>query len=297
MAASIGRAIWLIICDAVRESSVLVSKREVETSSRVVAQQARERTGRDNSKSSTKAVPVMNHSSSAASSVGVGRIQLRKFRLLNGSHMIAIPTLLWVFANWHYHQENPYTQTFVWLHSGAQQQAQVTLESSNHGQIAVLSYKASARLIWTSSVDVSSRDGAGRVESPRPSASAFPARNGTRLIHLSAPIPNWAQSVFWLTTEHKAEPLVFRYRDDFANVFKLGRRNGAVTRLVVYDRWIGGPPSVRTTRGKRVDRWEKVTTYELTTAGLRIAHERYRLVPATGGGVHEQLFVWLSRAR
>lgn len=208
--------------------------------------------------------------------------------------MLFAPSLLLMLTSWHFQVDCAFAQSFVWMRSGAQQHAQVTLDTSDQVQRAILSFKVSEQLSWTSSVDVSSSDG-GRIDSPRPSASAFPARNGARLIHLSAPIPNWAQSVFWLTTESESEPLVFRYRDDFSRVFKISRDNGTVAQLVFYDRWVGGPPSIRTIKGVRVDRWEEVTTYELTGTGFRITGERYRLVPATGGGVQEKLFVWMSR--
>lgn len=119
-------------------------------------------------------------------------------------------------------------------------------------------------------------------------------KSGIKILILSLAIPNWNETWVWVAGQRKSEPLVIRYQASEPNVLvPTLRRDGAVSSIVTYDKWIGGTTLPKKRNGRTLDRRERVTTYLVTATGLKTKLVRTRLIEAHGGGPEDRNHVYL----
>lgn len=103
-------------------------------------------------------------------------------------------------------------------------------------------------------------------------------------------VMDWAKAEIWVLSNKWMGPIVFKYRDEVANVVSPVFSGKSLKALSTYDRWIGGSSGTQFFKGQALSRCEEVTTYDVTSRGLRLASRYLRIVPNLGGGVHERFY-------
>lgn len=180
-----------------------------------------------------------------------------------------------------------FTREFVWKSKGIEHRALVAVEGAQGPRyVCRLKYQGAPGKKWESRI----ADDDGPIQK-KPLIQAEKIVGGGRLIMISTQVPNWHRTTFWVAGDKKAEPLVLKYRDVADHVFMYWKSaKNEVTSLTIFDRWVGGNSTTVIRNGKRLDRWEEITTYSLDRNGLRKVEQHRRLIPNSGGGKSERTY-------